>query len=125
LGCPELSEAVKASLRDYAKKIQFDTGKTDITDEAATILANVAEIMKEYPNAEFVIEGYTDSTGREETNLKLSEGRAASVEKHLEGLGIEDSRLTSKGYGEANPIADNGTRSGRAQNRRVEIKLVK
>jgi len=124
-GCPELPEAVKASLRDYAKKIQFNTGKTEITDEAATILANVAGIMKEYPNAKFVVEGYTDSVGREESNLKLSEGRAASVEKYLEGLGIENSRLTSKGYGEANPIADNGTRSGRAQNRRVEIKLVK
>jgi len=124
-GCPELSQAVRASLADYAKKIQFETGKTEITDQAATILANVADIMKEYPNAKFVVEGYTDSVGREESNLKLSEGRAASVEKYLEGLGIEESRLTSKGYGEANPIADNGTRSGRAQNRRVEIKLVK
>jgi outer membrane protein OmpA-like peptidoglycan-associated protein len=81
--------------------------------------------MKEYPNAKFVIEGYTDSVGREESNLKLSEGRAASVEKYLESLGIEESRLSSKGFGEANPIADNKTRSGRAQNRRVEIKLVK
>lgn len=124
-GCPELSDAVKASLSDYAKKIQFETGKTEITGEAATILNNVADIMKEYPNAKFVIEGYTDSTGREQTNLKLSEGRAASVEKYLEDRGVEESRLTSKGYGEANPIADNKTRSGRAANRRVEIKLVK
>ena len=123
-GCPELSEAVRASLRDYASKIQFNTGKTIITDEAGTILTNVKAIMAEYPNARFHVEGYTDSVGREESNLTLSEGRAASVKDWLVANGVDEFRLSSKGYGEASPIADNKTRAGRKQNRRVEIKVV-
>ena len=123
-GCPELSEAVKESLRDYASKIQFDTGKTVINDEAAGILTNVKAIMEEYPNAKFHVEGHTDSTGSEETNLRLSEGRAAAVKDYLVAGGVDEFRLSSKGYGEANPIADNKTSAGRKQNRRVEIKVV-
>ncbi len=123
-GCPELSEAVKASLRDYASKIQFDTGKTVITDEAAGILANVKAIMEEYPQAKFHVEGHTDSTGSAKTNDRLSEARAAAVRDYLVANGVDEFRLSSKGYGSNNPIADNKTRAGRKQNRRVEIKVV-
>jgi outer membrane protein OmpA-like peptidoglycan-associated protein len=80
--------------------------------------------MTEYPKAKFHIEGHTDSTGSEATNSKLSEGRAAAVKNYLIANGIDGNRLTSKGYGESVPIASNKTRSGRRQNRRVEIKVV-
>jgi outer membrane protein OmpA-like peptidoglycan-associated protein len=123
-GCPELSEAVKASLRDYAKKIQFETGKTALTNESLGILANVKAIMAEYPNAKFHIEGHTDSTGSEKTNQRLSEGRAQAVKDYLVANGVDEFRLSSKGYGESQPIADNNTRLGRKENRRVEIKVV-
>jgi outer membrane protein OmpA-like peptidoglycan-associated protein len=124
-GCPEITESVRASLVDYTKKIQFNTGKTDITDEAATILTNVSGILADYPNSKFSIEGHTDSVGSAKSNKTLSEGRALSVKEYLVANGIDESRLSSVGYGEEKPISDNSNRSGRAQNRRVEIKLVK
>ncbi|MBL4662802.1 MAG: OmpA family protein, partial [Flavobacteriaceae bacterium] len=73
----------------------------------------------------FVIEGHTDSQGRESTNQKLSDSRAASVRTYLNTIGMDNSRLSSIGYGESRPIAPNNTRAGRQQNRRVEISLKK
>jgi len=82
--------------------------------------------MKEYPKANFSVQGHTDSSGPAAYNLKLSEKRAAAVVTYLvDKAGIDSSRLSSKGFGEDYPIADNKTRAGRAENRRVEIKLVK
>ena len=79
--------------------------------------------MKEYPDANFNIEGHTDSTGSDKINTKLSAARAAAVKDYLEKNGINASRLESKGFGSANPIDSNDTRAGRANNRRVEIKV--
>ena len=81
--------------------------------------------MKEYSSASFVLEGHTDSQGRETTNQKLSESRAASVREYLTSIGMSGSRLSSVGYGELRPIASNKTRAGRQENRRVEISLKK
>jgi outer membrane protein OmpA-like peptidoglycan-associated protein len=81
--------------------------------------------MKEYPNANFVIEGHTDSQGSEATNQRLSDSRAASVVSYLSTIGMSTSRMSSIGYGEARPIATNATKAGRQQNRRVEISLRK
>jgi len=124
-GCPELTESVKVALVDYAKKIQFDTGKTKITDESADVLTNVIGIMNDYPNTKFSIDGHTDSVGSAKLNKELSEGRAKAVMDYLISNGIDESRLTSMGYGEEKPIADNNTRNGRTANRRVEINLIK
>jgi outer membrane protein OmpA-like peptidoglycan-associated protein len=82
--------------------------------------------MKEYSKANFSVQGHTDSQGRAANNMKLSERRAKAVADYLSAkAGIASSRLTSAGFGEDYPIADNKTRAGRAQNRRVEIKLAK
>lgn len=124
-GCPELPEAVKKALRDYAKTILFKTGKTEIKFESAEILGNIAEILKEYDRATFYIDGHTDSVGSEELNQKLSEGRAQSVIDWLAEHGIDKSRLTSRGFGESQPLMTNDTRDGRERNRRVEIILNK
>jgi outer membrane protein OmpA-like peptidoglycan-associated protein len=67
------------------------------------------------------VEGYTDATGRTEANRKLSEARARSVYEFLKSQGVADTRLAFQGLGQANPVADNGTKEGRARNRRVEI----
>ena len=79
-------------------------------------------ILKEYPKANFVVEGHTDSTASEKFNQKLSEARAAKVVS-CNANGVDASRLTSVGYGETAPIASNNTKAGRATNRRVEVKL--
>ena len=81
--------------------------------------------MKEYPTANFVIEGHTDSVGSESSNQRLSDSRAASVRTYLTTIGMDGARLSSIGYGESRPIATNATRAGKQQNRRVQISLRK
>ena len=81
--------------------------------------------MQEFQSATFNIEGHTDSQGTLATNKSLSDKRAKAVLNYLNSKGVESSRLSSIGYGEEYPIADNNTRDGRGQNRRVEIKLLK
>ena len=80
-------------------------------------------IFKEYPKANFIIEGHTDSVGTDKSNQILSERRAHAVLDYLVANGISDDRLSHVGYGEAQPIDNNKTRAGRANNRRVEVKL--
>uniref|UniRef100_UPI003519A875 OmpA family protein n=1 Tax=Xanthomarina gelatinilytica TaxID=1137281 RepID=UPI003519A875 len=124
-GCPEVTEAVQKSLNAYAKTILFDTGKSSIKEQSAEVLQNIIAILKEYPNAKFNIEGHTDSVGSEALNMKLSKERASSVMNYLISNGVASNRLTHEGYGESRPIDSNKTRAGRANNRRVEINLVK
>ncbi len=123
-GCPELTEGVAKSLNDYAKTILFDTGKSSIKEQSAGVLQNIIQILEEYKNARFNIEGHTDSVGRAETNQRLSEERAGAVRNYLIENGIASDRLVSRGYGEDRPIASNNTREGRRTNRRVEINLI-
>jgi outer membrane protein OmpA-like peptidoglycan-associated protein len=124
-GCPEVSEAVQKALNTYAKTILFDTGKSSIKTESAKVLGDIIDILNEYPESKFTVEGHTDSVGSDELNLRLSDARALSVKDYLVANGIDEFRLSSKGFGEAKPMADNKTRDGRTQNRRVEINLVK
>jgi len=124
-GCPEVTVEIIQQLNDYSKTILFDLGKSTIRQESYAVLQNIANIMKEYPNADFVIEGHTDSQGSDKTNQKLSDERSASVRNYLTTIGMDGSRLSSVGYGEARPIATNATKAGRQQNRRVEISLKK
>lgn len=124
-GCPEVTEAVQKTLNDYAKTILFDSGKSTIKAQSNTVLGDIIAILKEYTNAKFTVDGHTDSVGSASLNQRLSESRALAVKDYLVANGIDAFRLSSKGYGEANPITSNSTRSGRAQNRRVEINLVK
>ena len=124
-GCPEVTEEVQKKLNDYARTILFDTGKSSIKAESTSVLVDIITILKEYPNAKFTVEGHTDSVGSANLNQSLSESRALSVKQFLVDKGIEEFRLSAIGYGEEKPIASNATRSGRTENRRVEINLVK
>jgi outer membrane protein OmpA-like peptidoglycan-associated protein len=124
-GCPEVSEAVQKALNTYAKTILFDTGKSSIKTESAKVLGDIIDILNEYPESKFTVEGHTDSVGSDELNLRLSDARALSVKDYLVANGVDEFRLSSKGFGEAKPMADNKTRDGRTQNRRVEINLAK
>ncbi|MBO0330803.1 OmpA family protein [[Muricauda] lutisoli] len=124
-GCPEVTEEVQKQLNDYARTILFDTGKSSIKAESTSVMVDIIQILNEYPNAKFTVEGHTDSVGSESLNQRLSEERANSVRDFLIDKGIDADRLSAIGYGEAKPIATNNTRAGRAQNRRVEINLIK
>ncbi len=124
-GCPEVSEDTMKKLNDYAKTILFDTAKASFQKQTYPVLQAMVAILKEYPTAKFALEGHTDSDGKDAMNLQLSKDRAAAVRTYLIDNGIAADRLTSEGFGEAKPIASNKTKAGKAQNRRVEVKLVK
>jgi len=124
-GCPEVTVEIIKQLNDYSKTILFDTGKSSIRQESYAVLQSIHDIMREYPNANFIVEGHTDSDGSNALNQKLSESRAASVVTYLTTIGMDANRMSSIGYGESRPIASNATRAGKQQNRRVEISLKK
>ena len=124
-GCPEVkpTEEVMKQLNEYARTILFDTGKSSFTKDTDPVLKAMTAIFKEYPQADFAIEGYTDSVGSAKSNQLLSERRANAVRDYLVSNGINADRLTAKGFGEENPIDTNKTAAGRKNNRRVEVKL--
>jgi len=124
-GCPEVTEEVIKRLNEYARTILFNSGKATFKDETIPVLNNMLAIFKEYPQARFSIEGHTDSDGSNALNQTLSENRAKAVMNFLVENGIRADRLTSAGFGETMPIATNKTAAGKAQNRRVEVKLIK
>ena len=124
-GCPEVTEEVQKKLNDFARTILFDVNKATIKPQSATVLNQIVDVLNQYKNSKFSIEGYTDISGKRAKNQKLSEDRAYSVKAYLIEKGIDESRLTAKGFGPDKPIASNKTKKGRELNRRVEINLVK
>ncbi|CAM3650108.1 putative outer membrane protein [Flavobacterium saliperosum S13] len=122
-GCPEVSEDAMKKLNAYAKTILFNSGKSSFQKQTFPVLQSIAAILKEYPTSKFSIEGHTDSSGSDAANLKLSKDRAAAVKNYLIDNGIAADRLTSEGFGESKPIDSNKTAKGKANNRRVEVKL--
>jgi outer membrane protein OmpA-like peptidoglycan-associated protein len=101
--------------------VHFDFDKSNIRPDAVPILDEAAKILKENSSVNVQVQGYTDSVGTDAYNLRLSERRAASVKNFLVKEGVASTRLTTKGFGESDPVASNETAEGRAQNRRVEL----
>lgn len=99
----------------------FATGKSELKPGASENLDRLGNFLNEYPDRTASIEGFTDSTGSEDSNQLLSERRADSVKRYLVGRGVQSERLTTTGRGENAPVTDNGTPAGRQQNRRVEV----
>ena len=106
----------------YQGDILFDFDKYDLKPGAYPILDEAIVVYENNPGIKVEVQGYTDSIGTEEYNLGLSERRAKTVEAYLEGKGVDPNAISAKGYGEANPVASNDTKEGRAQNRRVEFR---
>jgi OOP family OmpA-OmpF porin len=108
------------------EKIQFDYNKATIKAESHDLLNEIVEVIKANPRIkELSIEGHTDSDGSDKYNKKLSDNRAKSVRVYLTEHGIAEGMLTSKGWGEEKPLADNATDEGKATNRRVEFLITK
>jgi len=112
----ELNKTGKAILY-----INFDSGKSTIKNESMPVVNQIIEMLNQAPDIQISIEGHTDSDGSNDSNLKLSEARAKAVVEVITKGGIDAARLSSAGFGEEKPIADNSTDEGKAKNRRVEL----
>jgi outer membrane protein OmpA-like peptidoglycan-associated protein len=115
-------DALETDGRWATQGILFDTGKSEVKPESTPTLAQIAATLKEHPELAVEIQGHTDTVGKPDANLKLSQARAEAVKTALTGeYGVSAGQLTAKGYGDTRPAADNATPEGRATNRRVEL----
>ena len=121
----ERTVRVTKEINLYAKTILFDVNKSVVKAQAEFILDNIAKIMNENDDFNFIIEGHTDNTGVAEHNLQLSQERADAIKAYLIRKGVKSKRLEAKGYGQTRPIESNDTERGREINRRVEINVAK
>ncbi|WP_298260050.1 OmpA family protein [uncultured Litoreibacter sp.] len=125
LALPSPKECVsKINSMLNASKIVFEPSSSDITEAAGQTVDRIAQIAKQCERVQMEIGGYTDSQGREEMNAALSQQRADAVRSALLARRVLVGNITAKGYGEADPIADNDTAEGREANRRIEFKLL-
>lgn len=116
---------IKVGAKAVLRNIYFAPNSASLTIDALEGLEKLVEFMKINPKVEILISGHTDIGSTQEFNIKLSEARAKAVKDYLVQMGIEPSRISHKGYGNAKPIADNHTPEGRALNRRIEIEIIK
>ncbi len=122
-GCPAIKEEVKKTLDYAAKNILFETSSSKIKSSSYKGLIDVVRILNENMDVNINVDGHTDNTGDAEKNMTLSQARADAVKAFLLSKGISESRITATGHGADEPVADNETEAGKAQNRRVELKL--
>lgn len=123
-GCPdEMPEAVKR-FTGVIKGINFKQGTAEIEESSHPTLDSTVEILKKYPSIKLEISGHTSSEGTKERNQELSEERANSVKSYFESKGVKPERTVARGAGPSEPIADNATKEGRQQNRRIEFRIL-
>ncbi|MGQ7945182.1 OmpA family protein [Flavobacterium sp. WC2509] len=116
-----VGEGIHLTLNENA--VRFDLNKATLTTQAKTNLDKLVPVFNSYADTNIEIFGYTDSTGKADYNLTLSQKRAESVKTYLVSKGLAASRFKTSGYGIANPIASNDTKEGQSQNRRVEFAI--
>jgi len=117
-GCPQQGEITLVG-------VGFETNSDTLTAASRAVLDPVAANLKKYPELQIELQGHTDSVGADKYNLNLSQRRADAVRAYLLSQGVSASQIVARGYGEAQPVADNGTAEGRAQNRRVVMKVLR
>src|SRR5438105_3421012 len=117
LAAKQTDHGMVVSLQD----VLFDTGQATLRSGAQARLDQLAAVLRNYPERRVLVEGFTDSTGSEQSNLALSQARAEAVRTALIMKGVAANRIDVRGYGESRPIASNATAAGRQQNRRVEV----
>lgn len=122
-GCPVINEEIIRKVNRAAQNVFFATGSSKLLAKSNASLNSVVAVLNENPTYKVNIDGHTDNTGKPDKNQILSDARAASVKAYLVSKGISEDRLTSTGFGQDKPVADNKTAAGRAKNRRVEMTL--
>ena len=115
-----VGEGIKITFREG---IQFAVNSAELTTSSKTNLQDLAKVLNKYEDTNILVEGHTDSTGKHDYNVSLSEKRATSVSSYLKSLGVTGIRLTTVGYGPDQPVGDNATTDGRQLNRRVEVAI--
>lgn len=130
--CPNSASGVRIDFKGCEIKdiislsgINFELNSAQLTSTSATTLDAAAETLNKYTDITAQVAGHTDATGADSYNMKLSGKRAQAVKDYLIGRGVAASRLSSKGFGETQPIADNASKDGRAMNRRVDLNILK
>jgi len=118
LGCSELQNI-------SLEGVNFRTGSAQLLPVSLPILDEAARKLNRFPSIRVEVAGHTDSDGRAASNQRLSQRRSESVRTYLISKGVRSANLTAKGYGETTPVASNSTRAGKAQNRRVELKILR
>lgn len=118
-GCP-LPQSVEKAVE--LKGVNFEFDSSELTADSTMALDGAVETLKQNPDMAVEIAGHTDSQGSDEYNQGLSERRAQAVFDYLVGHGVNGDKLSARGYGESEPVADNGTEEGRAANRRIELR---
>jgi outer membrane protein OmpA-like peptidoglycan-associated protein len=116
-----VGEGIKVT---FKSGILFDYDSDKIKPQTAKNLDEMAQTLNKYADTKIMIDGYTDATGTEAYNQKLSERRAEAVRGYLRNKNVGRDRMDTKGFGETNPVADNGTEAGREKNRRVEVAIM-
>jgi outer membrane protein OmpA-like peptidoglycan-associated protein len=122
-GCPVIKTEEAAVLKTAFENLEFETGKTVIRSGSFASMDALAKLLTEKPDWKLHIAGHTDNVGNDESNMKLSKGRAEATAKYLQGKGIASDRFIIEWFGETKPIADNDTPEGRQKNRRVEMEI--
>ena len=120
-GCPVIAKEVIEKINFAAKNVFFNSGSFKLMPKSYKSLNEVVNILKADESLFLDIDGHTDAQGADDKNQVLSENRAKAVKDYLVSKGVADSRLTSTGYGETKPVADNASAAGRAKNRRTEM----
>lgn len=122
---PAPPPAYKTVITDKPIRLEganFATGSSKLLPGASAKLDEVVQAAKDHPEISFEVSGYTDNMGNAQANVRLSQARADAVKAYLVGKGVAASRIDTRGFGAQDPVADNRTAEGRAQNRRVEIR---
>ena len=121
-GCPELSKEILATLNKFGLRINFPANSDKILGKKTqNILYQIKELLEEYPGDILIVEGYASSDGDDAYNIELSIKRAQAVKAYLVKIGVSKDRLEVRGLGEAEPISNNESKEGRAENRRVQF----
>lgn len=125
-GCPDVKKKEsKMPKHQILRGVEFQSGSPTMTVQSYRFLEPIIKEMLEYPDIEVEIRGHTDSVGKYDTNMKLSQMRAESVMQYFISKGIDPNRMRARGYGPSSPIADNRTAAGRRANRRIEVVRLK
>lgn len=121
-GCPdEKKTEPRMPKHQILKGVNFKAGSAEMTFESFKYLDPIVQMLKDYPEIEIEIRGHTDSMGKYESNMRLSQMRAEAVRQYIIERGVDSTRLRAVGFGPSSPIADNRTAAGRAENRRIEV----